>query len=621
MQATRSGPSKLSHWRAKQSEAARRRRGDNHEGWHLVFYVFGLGGLCVLMLQVVVTIFRSAEPDGGTVFGTNDALRGARADLDNAMSGNTLPKAHPDVVALAKRVADALAPFQTTYLESIGVETPSCAPEHVHWSALQPGYLAACPKSGCRMFTDLDEAKAACAQEEDCGGVTKSGESFETRQSRSIVDSEHGEMSAVRSVCKRASNALEVWEAFRETIEQALDDEEELHLNTVYPTREDGSIFLAISTYRDITCPDTLKGAFMSAKNPEKLFVGIVQQNCNVDNCFTGTGWGNTRKWVHQEGPDVDCIEAFCKEFPEVCHKQVKILRLGERESYGPFFGRFLNSKLYRGENFYVQIDAHTEFRQDWDYWLVDQMKRTPSYPNSVISNYPPGGDPRRIGKWPAPTGYNEHTPSALCGCNFEDAGGTHHTVRLRETPRTFSRDVDNSVPHHSAFVAAGFFVAHGSIVANVPFDPFMPYLFMGEEISLTIRFWTSGYDIYGPAINVLRHEYVRKESPKFWESVTMVFKNGGIHNSLTDLIIPRVQHLVGWKDEPARTESVFARADQFGCGTKRSALQFVKVMQIRVRSLRQTAPSWCVHGTDMPAKLAQWGVSDDSLDIEVMED
>jgi [Skp1-protein]-hydroxyproline N-acetylglucosaminyltransferase len=78
-------------------------------------------------------------------------------------------------------------------------------------------------------------------------------------------------------------------------------------------------------------------------------------------------------------------------------------------------------------------------------------------------------------------------------------------TVRLAQSGRTFTTALD--VPRKSCFVAAGFFVAHGSIVDNVGFDPFLPYLFMGEELALSARFYTSGYDLYAPSADVLQHE------------------------------------------------------------------------------------------------------------------
>ena len=45
--------------------------------------------------------------------------------------------------------------------------------------------------------------------------------------------------------------------------------------------------------------------------------------------------------------------------------------------------------------------------------------------------------------------------------------------------------------------------------VREVPFDPFLPWIFMGEEVSLSARLWTSGYDIFSPSKSVTSHMYV----------------------------------------------------------------------------------------------------------------
>ncbi len=41
-----------------------------------------------------------------------------------------------------------------------------------------------------------------------------------------------------------------MWEAFRGAVEAGL-DEASLHLDTEYPTREDGTTYLSISSYRN----------------------------------------------------------------------------------------------------------------------------------------------------------------------------------------------------------------------------------------------------------------------------------------------------------------------------------------------------------------------------------
>ena len=74
--------------------------------------------------------------------------------------------------------------------------------------------------------------------------------------------------------------------------------------------------------------------------------------------------------------------------------------------------------------------------------------------------------------------------------------------------------------PKYSPFVAGGFFFAQAQLLSEVPFDPLLPWIFMGEEISLSARLWTSGYDFFSPTVNVLNHYYVRRHYPKFWESV-----------------------------------------------------------------------------------------------------
>lgn len=60
--------------------------------------------------------------------------------------------------------------------------------------------------------------------------------------------------------------------------------------------------------------------------------------------------------------------------------------------------------------------------------------------------------------------------------------------------------------------------------MVNVPYDPLLPMIFQGEEISIGIRGFTVGYDIYAPQRSVCFHKYTddnaeKKETvPLFWE-------------------------------------------------------------------------------------------------------
>ena len=174
-------------------------------------------------------------------------------------------------------------------------------------------------------------------------------------------------------------------------------------------------------------------------------------------------------------------------------------------------------------------------------------------------------------------------------------------TVRLGYTGRRYDSDLGR--PRRSLFVAAGFFIAHGSFVDTIGFDPFLPFLFMGEEIALSVRFYTNGFDIYGPSADVLRHEYVRKEAPKFWETVGHVYSRGNIHNELTDLIVQRVQYLVKFPeaDSPSKIspKSLLTRMDRFGLGNKRPIEQFLKISGMDLEAKKQRTPDWCMKGEE----------------------
>jgi len=488
----------------------------------------------------------------------------------------------PNIQALLQNLKVALRPYST-------LQTDKC-----NWQGPFSGYSGGCvviDGKKCASFDDLQKAKESCDDHRDCVAITGTESSGWQLRKGSEIKPSPGETS---HTCHSQVTPALVWETFRETVEKALDDTL-LHLNKKYVTREDDTIYLAISTYRDDECPYTLKNAFSRAKHPEKLFIGIIQQNCDK-NCWGGTGWAETRRWVKVD-PDPDCAKQFCRENPAFCETNLRIVRLNEIQSYGPMFGRFLNGKLYRGENFYVQIDSHMQFRENWDVDLIAQMRKTKSYPKSIISNYPPGGDAKDQTPWKRKE--NEPTPSGMCEVQFEKLR-VLWTIRFRQNGRTVSKDKRDE-PQLSAFLAAGFFSAHGSIIANVPFDPFLPYIFMGEEIALAIRFWTGGYDIYAPVEDVVRHHYGRYGGTKFWETVNKVsFPRGNnMHNRLTDLVAPRFSKLLKWKQDvdhgPDYADSVFTRIDQFDVGKERSIEQFLELTGLDVNNRKHTKPQWCV--------------------------
>lgn len=144
----------------------------------------------------------------------------------------------------------------------------------------------------------------------------------------------------------------------------------------------------------------------------------------------------------------------------------------------------------------------------------------------------------------------------------------------------------------HATFIGAGF-------LHEVPFDPLLPWIFMGEEISMSARLWTSGYDLFSPTINVLNHYYVRRHYPKFWESVNRFFKKP-IHNELVSMVIQRVKCMLDYpesKPEFIRPESVTFRLQNWGMGTERSYDVYREMVNIDTSSKKTVRNIWCHKG------------------------
>lgn len=82
--------------------------------------------------------------------------------------------------------------------------------------------------------------------------------------------------------------APQVWDTFLDVTANTLVKWDDENRNRFPTPRKDGSIFVSLGTYRDPYCPMTIKSLYAMAKNPEKLYVSLFQQNCFEKTCKTG---------------------------------------------------------------------------------------------------------------------------------------------------------------------------------------------------------------------------------------------------------------------------------------------------------------------------------------------
>jgi len=274
-------------------------------------------------------------------------------------------------------------------------------------------------------------------------------------------------------------------------------------------------------SYRDDYCLNTLREAYSKAERPDRLFVALVQQNCKKD-CVKFVNGTREKAGVRTiGGADQDCHQAFCAtpEGKQVCaNNQIRSLFINAAESLGPYAARFFASKLWFGETWFLQIDSHMTFLEHWDTVCINMLKNAPTaFP--VVSHYPPPHYANLTDKVNIPG-------ARLCGPVISQIKGEGEIIRL--LIEAYYDTVKLKEPRFAPFVGAGFFLAHSGFLKDVPFDPFLPWIFMGEEIILSARLWTSGYDIYSPTQPVLTHRYKRMDQPKFWESLNKLFGGGG---------------------------------------------------------------------------------------------
>lgn len=95
--------------------------------------------------------------------------------------------------------------------------------------------------------------------------------------------------------------------------------------------------------------------------------------------------------------------------------------------------------------------------------------------------------------------------------------------------PATIPNWSELTSPVPARFYSAHFAFSLGSFVEEVPHDP--QYYFHGEEISIAVRAYTHGYDLFHPHKVIAWHEYTRKGRTKQWDDdKKWVDKNNGSH-------------------------------------------------------------------------------------------
>ena len=299
-------------------------------------------------------------------------------------------------------------------------------------------------------------------------------------------------------------------------------------------------IFLHIPAYREPELIPTIESALKNAKHPKRIVFGICRQFCKED------GFDNLDKY--RKDP------------------RFKIHDMPYTEAKGLATARaIINDTLLEDEEFVCQLDSHHRFDKHWDETLIswyDSLKKE-GY-NPIIGGYLPYYDPFND---PASRVREPWLSEAACFY-------PHGTLFIRPT---FVRDWKKlKKPYPARFLSGHFAFSCNQWARDVKHDPNI--FFAGEEINLTVRSFTHGYDLFHPHRVVIWHATMREEraGKLVWDDQSKRGDSSWWKGN--DSARARIRHLL-------KVENNKINLGEYGLGKKRSLHDYEKYAGIHFKS------------------------------------
>jgi hypothetical protein len=334
------------------------------------------------------------------------------------------------------------------------------------------------------------------------------------------------------------------------------------------PITQQETIFVSVASYRDVECSPTVESIYARAKYPERIRVAVVDQ------------------LELSEDPSCARPKIPCHEYPSqiLCRYShlIDVYQTPAHLMVGPVFARHIAHRMYRGEMYAMQVDAHVRFVQDWDHDIIQQWKST-NNEMAVLSTYMTDID-QSID--PTTQRSLRIDRNILCAIEY-DGTGLQQRLTLKRPTKQQKPSVQGSPLLHP-FWSAGFSFSRGHFIVSVPYDQYLPMVFQGEESDITVRGFTYGYDYYAPERSVAFHIYAikknigRRNRHKFWENDTLY--KGALEKSTARL--NWITGLLPIGDSMTTTKSSIRKdGEKYGLGHVRSRDQYFQTFGIHPES------------------------------------
>jgi hypothetical protein len=234
------------------------------------------------------------------------------------------------------------------------------------------------------------------------------------------------------------------------------------------------TILIHLPAYREPELIPTIKSALENAAYPERIHFGICRQ--------------------FHPNDTFDNVDEYRND------NRFKIKDVLYTEAQGlPWARAIINEELLTDEDYICQLDSHHRFAKNWDTTLIKMHKglEKKGY-KPILAAYLPYYDP-----YNDPSGRTMEPWQQQFVCFYP-----HGTIFIR--PGLLTGWQEMKEPPMSRFLSGHFCFARSEWAKEIKHDP--DIYFSGEEINLTVRSYTHGYDMFHPHELVIWHATMREE-------------------------------------------------------------------------------------------------------------
>jgi hypothetical protein len=241
--------------------------------------------------------------------------------------------------------------------------------------------------------------------------------------------------------------------------------------------RRSPRIFVQIPAYRDSELTPTLLDMFDKSRRWDMLRIVVFWQRAD-----------------HEQLPST------VRRLPNL-----EIIQVPHTKSRGCNWARNCLQKRWQGEPYTLLLDSHHRFVPGWDEVTIDTYESLVQQGihrpllTAYLPSYLPEADPFGRKKEP----YKIYPLSRQEGM----------LVRLTSYPIPYWRKLQSPIP--ADFACLHFLFADGAFNRLIRFDPIQ--YFVGDEMSISLRAFTHGYDMFHPHRILGWHCYDRESRVTHW--------------------------------------------------------------------------------------------------------